>query len=414
MRIAFFTEVFLPKVDGIVTRMLRTLEELREAGHEALVFAPGDPPDEYAGHRVVRLSAIPFKPIYPELMLGIPSRRLRRECSAFAPDLIHAVNPFVTGLYGVGIARACGVPLVASYHTDVTQYTRRLRIPLLSKPTDLFTKAVHEQADLNLCTSRAMVDRLADGLGVHNVQLWPMGVDHQRFSPNHACPEMRARLSGGHPEAPLAVYVGRLSHEKNLAWLEQPLREVEGLRLAFVGGGPAERANCAKDLRWPPRRVPRLPPRRRTRRRLRQRRLPHLPLRHRDARLRRDRSDGLRPPRHRRAGGRPPRGHQPRGRRLPLRAGRPGPAHRPGAHPGHRHQASNEDGEGRATLDDRPRMGRGRPLDCAIATGASSPPAASARTNASLEIAQVLARDCEAPGASMGRVAPLPLEKSPH
>ena len=44
-----FTEVFLPKIDGVVTRVLRTLEELAELGHEAIVFAPGDPPPVYAG-----------------------------------------------------------------------------------------------------------------------------------------------------------------------------------------------------------------------------------------------------------------------------------------------------------------------------------------------------------------------------
>ena len=40
MRIALTSEVFLPKLDGITTRLRYTLECLRDAGHEALVFAP--------------------------------------------------------------------------------------------------------------------------------------------------------------------------------------------------------------------------------------------------------------------------------------------------------------------------------------------------------------------------------------
>ncbi len=48
MRIALFTEVFLPKIDGW-SPVLRTLDELAELGHEVLIFAPGDPPPRYAG-----------------------------------------------------------------------------------------------------------------------------------------------------------------------------------------------------------------------------------------------------------------------------------------------------------------------------------------------------------------------------
>ena len=38
MKIAFFTETFLPKVDGIVTRLTKTVRHLVEAGDEVVVF----------------------------------------------------------------------------------------------------------------------------------------------------------------------------------------------------------------------------------------------------------------------------------------------------------------------------------------------------------------------------------------
>ena len=46
MRIAILTEVFLPKIDGVVTRTLRHLEQLAELGHDVLIFATGDAPHE--------------------------------------------------------------------------------------------------------------------------------------------------------------------------------------------------------------------------------------------------------------------------------------------------------------------------------------------------------------------------------
>ena len=48
MRIAFFTETFLPKVDGIVTRLTKTLPHLVAAGDEVLIFCPEGAPDNHA------------------------------------------------------------------------------------------------------------------------------------------------------------------------------------------------------------------------------------------------------------------------------------------------------------------------------------------------------------------------------
>lgn len=53
---------------------------------------------------------------------------------------------------------------------------------------------------------------------------------------------MRNRLSGGVPEAPLLVYVGRLGAEKKLESLRVVLDNNPGTRLALVGGGPIREA----------------------------------------------------------------------------------------------------------------------------------------------------------------------------
>lgn len=239
MRIALFTETFLPKIDGIVTRLLRTLEQLGVMGHEVLVFAPHRPPDEYAGHKVVRVPALSFKPWYPELFLGLPRPRLGRELDEFEPDVVHVVNPVVLGLWGTLMAKQRNLPLLASYHTDITQYARHLKLPFLVEPSRAFLRDVHNQAHVNLCTSVPMVNS-AKGLGIKRVRLWPKAVDTELFQPSRASAEMRSRLSGGHPEAPLIVYVGRLSYEKRIDWLYAPVTRLQGVRLALVGSGPAE------------------------------------------------------------------------------------------------------------------------------------------------------------------------------
>lgn len=242
MRIALFTEVFLPKVDGVVTRITRTLDQLTDLGHEALVFAPGEPPTHYGPHRVVKVRSVSFKPWYPEIMVGLPTARIAREMQAYHPDIVHAVNPVWLAAYGVISARRRNLPLLASFHTDVPSYTTRLGngLSVLRAPSQAWITGMHNLAEVNLCTSMQMVQRARE-VGIREVDLWPKAVDTVGYHPSKRSAQMRERLSGGHPDAPLVLYVGRLSREKDLDQLLEPIRALapEGVRLAFVGSGPA-------------------------------------------------------------------------------------------------------------------------------------------------------------------------------
>lgn len=238
MRIALWTDVFAPNVDGVVTRLTRTLDELGDLGHEVLVLTPGDPPGHWGPHRVVRAPSVTF-PWYRDVRGGLPSPRTERAVSAFRPDVVHAVNPVWFGAWGALSARTRDLPLLASFHTDVPQYMSVFGHGLgaLRRPVERWIRTTHNLAEVNLCTSGPMVDRAA-ALGVRRVALWPKGVDTALFHPARASAAMRSRLTGGHPGERLVLSVGRLSREKNVAALLEPIRRLPGTRLAVVGDGP--------------------------------------------------------------------------------------------------------------------------------------------------------------------------------
>ena len=241
MRIAIFTEVFLPKIDGVVTRIIRTVDQLAELGHEVVIFATGDAPDTYAGFRVVRAPSFSLHKIYPEIQVGLPAPSVARELANFQPDIVHAVNPVFFSGYGALLARRHKLPLLASFHTDVPAYTKELGIGFVQKPSTALIRALHNRAQLNLVTSGPMMDT-ATGYGLRNLALWPKAVDTVGYHPEKANPAMRAKLTDGNPDAPLLIYVGRVSAEKNLALLADvmPLlrQKVPSARLAMVGAGP--------------------------------------------------------------------------------------------------------------------------------------------------------------------------------
>ncbi|HEY0127745.1 MAG TPA: glycosyltransferase family 1 protein, partial [Rubrobacteraceae bacterium] len=252
MRIAFFTETFLPATDGVVTRLRHTIEELARMGDSMLVIAPTYPdggPDSYAGAPIYRVPGVPFPP-YPRIKLSFAHPGVGRALERFGPDLIHAVNPFILGPGGIYYARRLGVPLVASYHTNVAAYARYYNLELGFEAGRWWTKQLHNRAEINLCTSEASMNYLLRE-GVKRIRLWPQGVDARRFHPNKATEEWRERLSDGHPEDTLLLYVGRLAPEKGIERLEAILREVPGTRLAIVGDGPA-RGDLERDFKGTP------------------------------------------------------------------------------------------------------------------------------------------------------------------
>lgn len=237
MRIALFTEVFLPKIDGVVTRVVRTLEALGEMGHEVLVFAPGDPPKNYAGHTVQRVRSVSMRGIYPELKAGLPTPKIARQMVDFQPDVVHAVNPVLLAAFGVLSAGHRDLPLLASFHTDVPQYVDKMNFAWARRPMETWIRFLHNKADVNLCTSDPMVER-AERIGINNVHLWPKAVDTHMYRADRRSAAMRSRLTDGHPDQPLVLYVGRMSLEKDLLDLLEPIQRMPDVRLALVGSGP--------------------------------------------------------------------------------------------------------------------------------------------------------------------------------
>lgn len=240
MRIAIVTEVFLPKIDGVVTRLTRTLDQLAAMGHDVIIFAPGNPPDTYAGFPVYKLPSLSFW-VYPEIKFAVPPVRFWKQIRDFDPDVIHAVNPIWTAALGVFAAKRDAYPLVCSYHTNVPDYVDALGIGWTRKMATGAIRWLHNQAQVNLCTSDPMITK-ASAMGIERLTLWPKAVDTEGYHPSKASMKARSQLTNNHPDAPLVTYIGRISKEKDLERLNDVMvlvrNQVPGARLGIVGGGP--------------------------------------------------------------------------------------------------------------------------------------------------------------------------------
>jgi sulfoquinovosyltransferase len=75
--------------------------------------------------------------------------------------------------------------------------------------------------------------------GIPRVEVWRKGIDTERFHPSFKSTTMRERMTDGHPNDYLLVYIGRLGAEKRLKDIKAVLQRMpSNTRLCIVGAGP--------------------------------------------------------------------------------------------------------------------------------------------------------------------------------
>lgn len=242
MRVALFTETFLPKIDGIVRVTCLLLDHLSKRGIETIIVAPKMGVDRYNQTPIIGVPGVTF-PLYPELKVGPPTLSTYNQIKDFGPDVTHFIHPALIGVGGMVMAKQMGIPTLASFHLDLARMAQHFNIGFVNmgfiEPvTDFLTRIVFNSADYSLAPSRLVQNYMLD-LGVKDVGLWKRGVDAERFNPRFRNSDMRRQMSDGHPDDTLLVYVGRLSSEKQIDKIKPVLETVPGTRLALVGDGPA-------------------------------------------------------------------------------------------------------------------------------------------------------------------------------
>ncbi len=168
----------------------------------------------------------------------------------FAPTLVHITGPSELGMLGAAVAAQHGLPLAASWHTNVHEYLARRSewlfklLPgeqprtasrMVEEWTLAATAQLYARAQVLFAPSEALGEQLT-GLTGRPCHRMPRGVDTSLFTPAR-----RRRQS----EAFTLGFVGRLSVEKNVALLaaihdQLHAAGLRDIRFVVVGQGSEE------------------------------------------------------------------------------------------------------------------------------------------------------------------------------
>jgi glycosyltransferase involved in cell wall biosynthesis len=179
---------------------------------------------------------------------------IRRELERFRPDVIHITGPSELGIFGAYFAWELGVPLAASWHTNVHQYAARRMGWLTRHVSETKEAVIGGWVENGALWATSQFYKLAKVLFAPNDELCRMlerttgrpcylmqrGVDTELFSPTH-------RTRAESDKTVVLGYVGRLSIEKNVALLARVERELAAMgvarvRFLIVGHGSEEAA----------------------------------------------------------------------------------------------------------------------------------------------------------------------------
>lgn len=261
MKIGFFSETYLPDINGVITSMRSFIQELERAGHEVYVFVPGADlfPAPWKQKRrerhVYRFNSFSY-PLYKSIRVAIPFNvPATRAIDRLDLDVVHSHTPFSMGLFAAWVARQHQIPHVHTYHTLYPEYAK-FYFPGFKK----WNEKGAEKLSAVFCNNATEIIAPSDGIksklrsyGIRKpITTLPTGIDREFFGVKGGVAFRRRYKIPA--KAPLLITVARLGREKSIDYLmkmfKQVLRSRSDAYYLIVGDGPArlDLQTLAKEL----------------------------------------------------------------------------------------------------------------------------------------------------------------------
>jgi glycosyltransferase involved in cell wall biosynthesis/predicted metal-dependent phosphoesterase TrpH len=223
---------------GSMHGVTHTIEQIRERGVPGFeVDIVGTDPGVDRRLPAAAELEIPF---YEGMTLGVPGLPdLVETLAEGSYDLVHVTAPGPAGIAATLMSRITGVPLLASYHTEIATYAgMRSEDSTLEALTRAGLGAFYTAPSAVLSPSPS-ADASVAALGADPARIgrWERGVDLDRFDPAKADRD-------AFPGEIKVLYSGRLTREKGVDLLAETFLRAHAadprLHLLLAGGGPEE------------------------------------------------------------------------------------------------------------------------------------------------------------------------------
>ncbi len=262
MRVALFTETYLPYINGVVTHVKILKEGLESLGHEVLIVtADASTKKHYIKDGILHCPATHFKKFYNYSIAQPLSFGRLREIKNFNPDVIHIHNEFGIGLSGVLAAKNLGIPSVYTLHTIYDDYIHYIAPKMLTGMTKRamwrYTRYFSNRV-MAITGPSPKCEEFLRLAGVKKpIYIIPNSVEVDSFDSDKVSTQQKDAVRSKYnipTNAFVACFVGRLGKEKSVDVLLTNWKELitpaDHMYLLIVGNGPqhSELEDMAKEF----------------------------------------------------------------------------------------------------------------------------------------------------------------------
>jgi 1,2-diacylglycerol 3-alpha-glucosyltransferase len=250
LKIVFYTDDYLPAVDGTVNYIVSARKELERRGHRVYIFTAGNRETQKItkkDRRVIVFKGISFTK-YPQYTIAAQPQ-FASTIKRINPDIIHMHTPFVMGVFATMAKKVTGAPLIGTFHTMVfsdevlshylskNKFVRRVAKSIIIR----YLRYTYSKCDLVL-TPSDYTRRELEKIGIKRIQTLHTGTInriHKKLSMN-ASREKLGQSKSKH----IMLYLGRVSHEKNIEVIIRAAKALDknGFDIVIAGSGPAEKS----------------------------------------------------------------------------------------------------------------------------------------------------------------------------
>ncbi len=250
MRIAFYTDTYLPNIDGVVSQVIASKQELEKRKHYVHVFTPGTRKEKlkFQSPTVTYYEGVKF-PLYPAYKLAIFPYSSILKCKETKIEIIHCHALATMSLASIASAKALNLPLIGTFHTMIPLAAHYLTEnkqyqELLTNASWKAIKTLYKPFDVVTAPSKTIANLLEEH-GVENVKVISNGINTAVLNPHNANAqrEKSRRKLGVQKNEVVFLFVGRITEEKNVDVVVKAFNKINAAypntKLLIVGDGPA-------------------------------------------------------------------------------------------------------------------------------------------------------------------------------
>ena len=286
MNIAFFTDAYYPRINGVAVSVRSYATKLAEMGHSVCIVCCNYDDEEDKKDKKKKKSFLQDDKLHPNLKIYRISsinvfvskedksaklsawHDVKHTMDAFKPDIVHINSEFMVGYFGLIYSRHRNIASVYTFHTlwedYVDGYIKFMPVYPAKKIAKEFIKFYLKRANI-LIAPTVNIANVIKSYGIErDAKILPTGIpqalDVKKLNVRPLFFNQLHTLLPRVQKKHVLLYVGRVVKEKNLDFLFPVLAEVKktfkDTVLVFVGGGPeldnlkekAKKTGYARDI----------------------------------------------------------------------------------------------------------------------------------------------------------------------